>query len=374
MTRLELITDLGILRANAREIRRRIPATVRIKWVIKANAYGHGALKLARVLKNAGLTDGGFAVATEEEARELNAQGEGGPRAGDRESILILGAACAAGALDPGFTYTIGSADDVRLLTERCERGQKYKVHIKIDTGMSRLGARETQELNELLNALARTDGALETEGVFSHLCAADTDETFTQKQKKRFERALETIWAHGMRPIRHLAASTAMLRPEFQYDMVRAGIALYGTGVDALRGAVKPAQTLVSCPVAFHRLAPGDTVGYGRRFTARRDSLIMTVPCGYGDGYPRILGGRADVLVRGKRAPIVGNVCMDMLMADVTEIPGVDRHSRVVLMGSDGSECITPDELALKAETIPYEIMLGFSQRVKRSWIDSER
>ena len=121
---------------------------------------------------------------------------------------------------------------------------------------------------------------------------------------------------------------------------------------------------------ISLRRIAKGETVGYSRRFTAPRDSLIATVPCGYGDGYPRILSGRADVLIEGKRAPIEGNVCMDMLMADVSDIPDVKKGSPVVLLGKMGQEVITPDELAEKAGTIPYEIMLGFSGRVQRSWI----
>ena len=163
------------------------------------------------------------------------------------------------------------------------------------------------------------------------------------------------------------------MARGEFQHDMVRAGIALYGTLLDELEGTLQYAQKLMCRPVRIEEIHAGDTVGYGRTFKAEKDMRIMTLPIGYGDGYPRILSNRGDVLVCGKRAKIVGNVCMDMLMADVTDIPGVDMDSEVVLMGSHGSECITPDELARHAQTIPYEIMLGFLSRIPRVYAEDE-
>ena len=174
---------------------------------------------------------------------------------------------------------------------------------------------------------------------------------------------------SYGYDPVCHDAASTAMLKRGYGIDMVRAGIALYGTCVEELKGIVTPAQTLISHPVSLRRVLTGETVGYGRRFTARRDNLIATVPCGYGDGYPRILSGKAQALIHGRRVPIVGNVCMDMLMLDVTDVPNVTKDSETVLLGAQGDERITPDELALHAGTIPYEIMLGFSGRVSRSW-----
>ena len=191
-------------------------------------------------------------------------------------------------------------------------------------------------------------------EGIFTHFCVAECDPAFTQKQNARFAQALETVRAAGFKPIAHAAATSAMLRSEYQYDMVRAGIGLYGTLVPELQGKLQYAQTLCAKPIRMECIHEGDTVGYGRTFTARRDSRIITVPIGYGDGYTRILSNKADVLVCGKRAPIVGNVCMDMLMADVTDIPEANADSEVVLMGAQGSERITPDELAQLAGTSP--------------------
>ena len=157
------------------------------------------------------------------------------------------------------------------------------------------------------------------------------------------------------------------MLEGDFQYDMVRAGIGLYGTCVPELAGQLQYAQTLTARPVRIQTIQAGESVGYGRTFTAQRETVVMTVPIGYGDGYPRILSNRACALVEGRRAPVIGNVCMDMIMLDVTGIPVAGMDSEVVLMGAQGSERITPDELAQHAQTIPYEIMLGISPRVRR-------
>ncbi len=369
MTRLELITDLNRIRQNAFEIKKRVPKDAGIIWVVKADAYGHGAVQVAKTLSSAALAGknlpGGFAVATADEARTLS-RAETGV---DPEQILLLGPACGDVQKDDRFTRSVGSRHDVKSLLSDLAPGQSMNVHIKIDTGMSRLGARGTAELSQLLDALDAAKGRLHVTGMFSHLCAADEDENFTAQQKQSFDEARSLVLSCGFKPLCHLAASTAMLRSDYAYDCVRAGIALYGTGLDALKDIVHPAQSLKTFPIAFHRLEAGDTVGYSRRFTAQRPSLIMTVPCGYGDGYPRILSGRADVLVKGRRAPIVGNVCMDMLMADVTDIPDIGYETPVYLLGRDGDEEITPDELAQKAQTIPYEIMLGFSGRVTRSW-----
>ena len=208
-------------------------------------------------------------------------------------------------------------------------------------------------------------------EGVFTHFCVADTDPAFTEIQRQRFEAGLERVRAAGFAPIAHAAATSAMLNPALQYDMVRPGIGLYGTGVPEMAGQLEYAQTLVTRPVRIERIAAGDTVGYGRTFTARRETLVMTLPIGYGGGYPRALSNRASVLVKGRRAPVIGRVCMDMIMADATDIPGVSLEDEVVLLGAQGDERITADELAELAGTIPYEIMLGFGPRVPVRLVD---
>lgn len=359
MSRLTLVTDTRIIRENAGVIRGLIDKRAKMLCVVKADAYGHGALKTAQALYD--IADA-YAVAVPEEGKELRLGGI------DKMIVVLGSAACGESALisvECGLSQAVSKPEDIERLERICaDVSKNCRVHLKIDTGMSRTGARDGQTLDKMLSMLKQSK-CLELEGMFTHFCVADTDEDFTRLQFERFLTAREKVRAAGFAPICHAAASTAMLNNEYALDMVRAGIALYGTGVEALAGRIRPGQRLIAHPIAFRTILPGDTVGYGRHFTAKRETRVMTVPCGYGDGYPRILSGKADVIVCGKRAPIIGNVCMDMLMADVTDIPEADYDSTVTLLG-DG---ITPDELAEKAQTIPYEIMLGFSNRVERKW-----
>ncbi|MBR0368035.1 MAG: alanine racemase [Clostridia bacterium] len=350
---------------NARLFREAIPEKVRMMCVIKANAYGHDGVAVAKKLLTAGAD--AFAVAIVEEAEALRRAGIGCPiliLGGAGEESLRQAVACGASqAVYDGWMLDVMQREAQRL-------GVKAKAHLKLDTGMSRIGVRDMAALHDLLTHWKRCPDVM-MEGAFTHFCVADTDPGFTEVQRARFVAFLDAVHAAGYRPIAHAAATSAMLRPELQFDMVRPGIGLYGTGVPELEGRLQYAQTLAARPIRIQRIQKGDTVGYGRTFTARRDSVIMTVPIGYGDGYPRILSNRASVLVKGRRAPQVGRVCMDMLMADVTDIPGVSLEDEVVLLGRQGDQVITPDELAEQAETIPYEIMLGFSPRVPVEVID---
>ena len=362
MSRLTLVTDLKAIADNARVIRSRIKPNVKLLCVVKADAYGHGAVQTARALEEAGLADA-FAVANPFEGELLRKGGIA------ERMIVVLGSPVTAEdaeiSVRSGLSQAVEKPEDVlRMGSAANALRMPAKLHFKIDTGMSRIGIRDENALSEMLKMLSR-EALLRMEGIFTHFCAADSDEAFTAAQFERFQKACAAVEQAGWHPIRHAAASSALLNERYQLDMVRAGIVLYGGGPDELKGSLKYAQRLETQPMAFRVIEKGDTVGYGRRFTAQRTTRVMTVQCGYGDGYPRILSGRADVIVEGKRAPIIGNICMDMLMADVTEIPEANLQSKVVLLG-DG---ITPEELAEKAETIPYEIMLGFTGRVNRKW-----
>lgn len=364
MKRLELIVSIETILENARAIRERVSPNVRMLAVVKANAYGHGAVQVARALDGAHLADA-FAVATPEEGAEIRS-------AVGRTPVVVLGCAGddAALSVEYGLSQAVYCADDLNALeSEAVRRGTDAIAHLKIDTGMSRIGVRGADELTALLDVWARCPH-VRMEGMFTHFCVADEDAAFTQSQARAFREAAALVAERGFSPVRHAAASTAMLNPDYGFDMVRAGIALYGTGVMELAGIVKPAQTLVSHPVRVFKIDTGDTVGYGRTFTALRPTTVITVPCGYGDGYPRALSHHASVLVNGKRIPIIGNVCMDMLMADATDAGEVTRETPVVLLGAQGNERITPDELAEMSGTIPYEIMLGFGNRVSRTWL----
>ena len=306
--------------ANARAVRGRLPENVRMMCVVKADAYGHDSVRTAKKLLSAGAD--AFAVAIVEEAELLRS-------AGIEEMILVLGGACEESlrqAVRAGVSqavYTPAMLDAMQDEARRC--GRRAKAHLKLDTGMSRVGVRGEADLDAMLAHWKRCPD-VDMEGVFTHFCAADSDPEFTALQNRRFAGALAKIRGAGHRPVAHAAASTALLNPELQYDMVRPGIVLYGAGVPELAGEIRGAQTLSTRPIRLQWIGAGDTVGYGRTFTARRDTLVMTLPIGYGDGYPRILSNKASVLVRGKRAPLIGRVCMDMIMADVTDIPGVTQ------------------------------------------------
>ncbi|MBQ3424953.1 MAG: alanine racemase [Clostridia bacterium] len=350
---------------NAGIIRENLPDDVRMLCVIKADAYGHGSVATARALCAAGVD--AFAVAITEEGETLRDAGIGG-------MILVLGGGGEASlrrGVDAGISQAVYTPAMLDILQDEAgKKGQKATAHLKIDTGMSRIGVRDEDDLKAML-AFWRRCPDVAMEGVFTHFCAADSDPSFTRLQKQRFDRALALIRDAGFDPLAHAAASSAMLDASLQYDMVRPGIALYGSCVPQLQGKLSWAQKLATRPVRIQRIPEGDSVGYGRTFIAGRDTLVMTLPIGYGDGYPRILGNRAEVLVRGHRAPVIGRVCMDMIMVDVTHVPEVTLEDEVVVMGSQGGECISPDELAELAQTIPYEIMLGFSKRIPVETVD---
>ena len=344
---------------NARAIRRHIPQGVRMMCVVKADAYGHDSVHVAKKLLTAGAD--AFAVAIVGEAEALR-------RAGIDGMILVLGGGgeeALRRGVRSGVSQAVYTPRMLDVLQDEARRsGLRAKAHLKIDTGMSRIGVRDEEDLAAML-AFWRRCPDVDMEGAFTHFCVADTDPEYTMQQKERFDAALARIHAAGFEPIAHAAASTAMLNPALQYDMVRPGIALYGSCVPELEGELVGAQTLSTRPVRIQRIRAGDTVGYGRTFAAQRETIVITLPIGYGDGYPRILSNRASVLVRGRRAPVIGRVCMDMLMVDVTDIPDVDMDDEVVLLGRQGEARISADELAELAQTIPYEIMLGFSERV---------
>ena len=359
MRQTQLNISLAALAHNAREIRGALPKAVKMMAVVKADAYGHGALPFARRLQEAGAD--ALAVALVEEGIALREGGIDLP-------ILVLGGAdesSFADAVRYGISLAVYDIDALKGM-ERAAGAGLASAHLKIDTGMSRVGVRSPEALEALLAAWKECPH-VRMDGIFTHFCVADEDIEYTREQNARFLRAVARVRAEGYAPLAHAAATSACMKPEFQHDMVRPGIGLYGALLPELEGRLRLAQTLTTRPLRIETLAAGDTVGYGRTFTAKRETRIMTLPIGYGDGYPRLLSNRAEVLVKGRRARVAGNVCMDMLMVDITDVPGVTLEDEVVLMGRQGEDCISPEELARHAETIPYEIMLGFSTRVHR-------
>jgi alanine racemase len=362
--------DLAILKSNYRAIvdylsNERTPAPAVIA-VVKANAYGHGAGHVARALEDAGATL--LACADIEEGAALRA-------AGVRAEILVFGALSVSdldGLFDCRLTPTISTPGAARAVQAAAARHrQTVRYHLKIDTGMNRLGFR-FDNLRSTLPELFASD-ALELAAIYTHFAAADDPESpLFNEQRVRFERALSDIRA--MRAGRnhayvHAANSAALLRDaRVWFDRVRPGLLLYGLVPPPLAStiAIAPVMTLVSRVVAVKGVRPGEGVGYGVRFTAESPRRIAIVPAGYADGLDLRLAGRGGALIRGKRAPIVGSVCMDMLMADVT---GLDAEpgDEVVIIGPQGGDRIDVREMAAQIGTIPYEILCRIGARIER-------
>lgn len=355
-------TDMSAIADNLRLLRARLMPDVRFLAVVKANAYGHGAEAVLREALSQGAWGG--AVAIPEEGAALRQSGIDCP-------ILILGGAdaeCAHTAVE----YSLSQAAPDMATLEHIDAaakalGRKARIHIKLDTGMGRIGMRSEAELDEALYYIA-SHPEIELEGVFTHFARADETgadaEAYTRAQAGRFAKLCGRIAARGFHPIRHMGNSAGMLLyPEYDMDMVRMGVSMYGFS-PFIKG-LRYAQRFVTHALFLKKVPAGTCLSYGGTFVTAREAEIMTLPVGYADGYLRAFGGRADVLVHGRRAPVVGRVCMDQIMVDVTDIPDVKLGDEVVLMGAQGSERITPEELADIADTIPYEIMLAARARV---------
>jgi len=336
--------------------------------VVKANAYGHGAVRVARALEDAGAT--WLAVADLEEGMELR-------ESGARARILIFGA-LSVSDLDGVFTHdltpTIASPSAGRALQAAAgARDARLRYHLKIDTGMHRLGFRHENlawTLPELIES-----ANLELEGVYTHFATADEpDHDLFEAQRVSFDRACATIERLGVEPqIRHAANSAALLRDSrVWYDLVRPGLLLHGVIPPPLASTLSllPAMSLTSRVVAVKGVRPGETVGYGARFRAQRATTLAVIPAGYADGLDRRLEGRGAVLIRGRRAPIVGAVSMDMLTADVTDIQDVSPGDEAVFLGSQGdtaAQMVDAREMAANIGTIPYEVLCRLGARVHR-------
>ncbi len=367
----QVIVDLDALVHNFRLIRQWVrPA--RIMAILKANAYGHGLVPVARLLEALGVDYLGVAVL--EEGIVLR-------RAGIRTPILVLGGIL--GSRIPLFlkyhlTLTASSVEKLRQINEAAEAlGRRARVHLKIDTGMERIGVHAENAERFLEEALRCRH--LQVEGIYSHFANADLENPEpTRWQWERFLKVLEFFEKRSVPvPLRHIANSAALVRfPETHLDMVRPGILLYGVYPSPQvprRLPVKPALSWKSHVVFFKVVPPGRGVSYGWTWKAKRLCRVVTVPVGYGDGYFRALSNRAQVLIRGKRYPQVGAVCMDQMMVHI----GWDtayNGDEVMLIGCQGSECITVEEVARWAGTIPYEVLTNINTRVPRVYRGSEQ
>jgi alanine racemase len=361
--------DLAALRKNVDVIAAAVGPGVGILAVVKADAYGHGALACARALER---KVWGFGVSLVEEGVELR-------RGGIEAPIVVLGSFYGYAHRDLvayRLTPVISDEHDVDKLARAADEmaAGRVGVHLKIDSGMSRLGVRpEGGRLDAMLAHLAATP-AVELTGLCSHLASADADDRApTDEQLERFAAARARVLAAGFAPaLTHVANSAGTLRfPDARYDLVRPGLGLYGYSPSpaAEFAGLRPALSLKSRIVAVRDLQPGEHVSYGGLWTAAVPARIATVPIGYADGYSRRLTGQAEVLIGGRRCPVAGAITMDMIMVDVTAV-SAKIGDDVVLLGSQGDQRIGADELARWGGTIPWEIFTGISKRVPRIYV----
>lgn len=363
-TRAEV--DLSALTHNYRALRQLAPPSVKLLAVVKADAYGHGAIPVATRLQLLGADL--FGVARCSEGVELR-------RGGITRPIVVLSGVYqeeAEEVLQYNLTPMIYRMEEAEALSVQAGKwGKRLPVHIKVDTGMGRIGLLP-EEVPPFADRLRRLPH-LQIEGIASHLSTADEeDPSFSQQQIDRFNWVIEMLRRIDIvPPYRHIANSAALVKlPSAHFNLVRPGIMLYGSypsptlkGVVALRQVMSWKSRIAD----IRRLPKGHPVSYGRTFVAQRPSLIAAVPVGYADGYHRLLSNRGAVLIRGKRAPVVGRVCMDWTMVDVTEIEGAAVGDEVVLLGGQGDEVITAEEMGGWIGTISYEILCSVGKRVER-------
>lgn len=358
--------DLSAIDYNLSQLQERMMPGVRTMAVVKANGYGHGSVRVARHI--ADRVDY-FAVACIDEALELRAGGIEKP-------ILILSytaPVCYEALIDNDITATVYNEDEVKLLSGVAQaKGKKAKLHIAVDTGMGRIGVAPTQENADMIARMAKLSG-ITVEGLFSHYACADCfDKTDKNRQTELFDAFVAMLEKRGVNiPIKHICNSAATMEPDKQYDMCRLGIAMYGLypSEEVSREQVKlePVMEVVSHVVHVKTVPAGTQIGYGHIYTATGSRRIATVSIGYADGYNRCLTNVGYVLIRGKKAPVVGKVCMDMIMVDVTDIDGVRVGDYAVILGkSEGAE-ITAEELGEMSHSFNYEVVCNYMPRVTR-------
>lgn len=366
--------DLGAVRNNFLAMKEKLRDGTKIIAVVKADGYGHGAVPIARMAEPWDFI-WGFAAATVEEAVELRL-------AGIEKPILILGCVFEEDyekLTAYGIRPTVFQLSAARELSKTAVRtGTSLPVHLAVDTGMSRIGFADTEESVKEIEEMAKLPG-LVLEGIFTHFARADEkDKSDAVSQLNRYLRFISLLQEAGISiPLRHCSNSAGILEmPEANMDAVRAGISMYGIypsdEMDRNRIRLEPAMELKSHIVYIKEVPAGVPVSYGGTFVTDRPTRIATIPVGYADGYPRSLSSRGCVLIRGKRAPILGRICMDQFMADVTDIPA-EELDEVTLMGRDGEEFLSVDELGALSGRFPYEFVCDVSKRVPRIYVNEQ-
>jgi len=365
--------DLDAIAQNAAELKRRAGAQAELMVAVKANGYGHGAVPVSRAALAGGATR--LAVHRTLEGLQLR-------QAGITAPILILGYTLPAESeriAHWNLTPTVNSRSQAKALSEAAmAQGKALPIHVKVDTGMSRYGLLPDEVL-DFWRFLSGLPG-LDLEGLYSHHCVADlADKAFTRHQFSIYMEVVGRLEEAGFAiPLKHVSNSATTLDlPEMALDMVRCGIALYGLRPsDEVEPAVplRPALTLKSRLARVRTLPAGASISYGRTYITDKPTRVALVPVGYGDGYHRILSNRGTVLIHGQRAPIVGRVCMDQFVVDVSHIPTARLHAEVVLIGRQGEELIPAEEVARWAETINYEVTTSLLPRVVRIYLKGGR
>ena len=356
--------DLDAIAENFRAIRQK--AGVPVMAVIKADAYGHGAIQVARKLEGECAF---FGVSSMLEAMELR-------QAGLQSPVLVLGHTRVAAfpeAVRENIRPTIYRYEDAVALSQEAVKQEKtVPFHFAVDTGMGRLGFQPTEEAADICAKIAGLPNLL-PEGLFSHFATADCEDlTRAREQAALFDAFDGMLRSRGVGvKIRHLDNSAGLMNFDRHYEMVRSGIVTYGLypshEVDPALLKLTPALTWHSRVTHVKELPAGRPISYGGTFVTERPTVVATVPVGYADGYRRSLSGKFYVLIRGKKAPILGRICMDQMMVDVTGIEDVQLNDRVVLVGSDGAERITMEQIAEAADSFNYEFVCGISRRVPR-------
>ena len=365
--------DLDAIWENMVHMKENIAENTKILAVIKTDGYGHGGVHIAKMLEQLDFMFG-YAAATYEEAHVLR-------EAGVKKPILILGYTfpyCYEELIREEIRPAVYRRDTVEELAAAAAKvGKKAKVHIKVDTGMGRIGITPDEEGLEFVRFLIEHP-ELEVEGIFTHFAKSDeADKTSANHQLELFQNFIDKIQTElGITiPVKHCSNSAAILEmPQANMDMVRAGITTYGLypseevskDIVPLRAAMSLYSHIVYCKM----IHAGQSVSYGGLFTAQKDTRVATIPVGYGDGYPRSLSGRGYVLIHGKRAPILGRVCMDQFMVDISEIPEAMDGDKVTLLGMDGTERITAEELGELSGRFNYEFVCDLGKRIPRVYI----
>lgn len=371
--------DLDHLAFNVKEIRKCLPDTTRMMGIVKADAYGHGDRYIAKEMENLGLHD--FGVSNLEEALSLRENGVEG-------DILILGVTPASAVeklSEHRITQTVYSLEYAQKLSEAAkQKNVRVNCHMKLDTGMGRIGfhaGNDFMAIQEMEKACSLPN--LDFTGIFSHFSSSDdiSEEgiAYTKRQMEHFDQAVAALEQRGIHfAVKHLQNSAGVLNyRDCRYDMARVGVILYGMELDTLPGCaipLKPVMSIRSAISMVKTVEKGECISYSRRFTAPKEMRLATVPIGYADGYLRAFSGKARMIVNGHYAKVVGSICMDQLMLDVTDIPDVKAGDIATVVGSDGDCRITFGELAQIAGTIHYELACLISRRVPRVYQKGEQ